>query len=119
MRHTLQTVTKPPTRLPLYVGIVLIALGWGAIFLAWQRAAALDLETGQLPYVLSGGFGGFGLLLLGSAGVVVDVILRTQWRSRETIDALRSAIEGLAEAVAKPADEVGVRRGGRRRGAQV
>jgi hypothetical protein len=103
----------------LYVGIVLIALGWAAIFLGWQRAARLDLETGQLPYVLSGGFGGFGLLVLGAAGVVIDVMQRTQWQARRTLEELRGAIETLAQSGARDDDEVAARRPARRRrGAQ-
>lgn len=90
---------KPPSRLPLVVGLVLIAAGWAVIYVAWNKAATIDVETGQLPYIVSGGFGGLGLLLLGAAGVVLDVVLRTQWQSRRSIDELRGTLDTLSESL--------------------
>lgn len=115
---------KPPSRLPLIIGLVLVAAGWAAIALGWWRSTQFELETGQLPFILSGGFGGAGLLLLGAAGVLVDVVQRTQWHARRALADIRDALAGLRsslDAVAhgleeddEAAEPVAVRRRARR-----
>lgn len=77
---------------------MLIAAGWSAIGLGWWNASRIDVETGQLPYLVSGGFGGLGLLVLGAAGILVDVVQVSLWRGRVQTEALRVTIESLASA---------------------
>ncbi len=86
---------KPPTRLPLYVGLLLIACGWAAIYLGWRQAGEQELETGQIPFLLSGGFGGWGLLLMGVGGVIVDVIQRLAWTQHRELVRVHGALSGL------------------------
>jgi hypothetical protein len=88
-----------PSRIPLVVGVILIACGWAVIGLGWWQAGRQELETGQIPYVVSGGFGGLGLILLGTAGVLVDAIQRTSWLERRSSAELGDAIGGLRSAV--------------------
>ena len=86
-----------PSRLPLYVGIALLALGWAVVGIGWYQAGQQDLETGQLPYVISGGFGGFGLILMGVIGILADVVRQAESKLRHSADELHERMMELAE----------------------
>ena len=95
-----------PSRLPLVLGVVLVVCGWAAIFLGWYQAGRQDLVTGQLPYLISGGFGGFGLLLMGIIAILVDVVRQAETKLRNSAERLHLRMEELAdlfvEAVSEP-----------------
>ena len=91
--------------MPLGLGIVLIASGWVVLFVAWYQTGQQDLETGQLPYVLSGGFGGWGLLLMGAGLIFFDAVRQMEWRAHKRLDDLHSALQNLATARERPARE--------------
>lgn len=67
------------TRLTRLVGLVFCAAGFGAIALGWAGAAGKDCVQCQMPYVLSGGALGLGLLVFGAA-MMVMAQLRTEGR---------------------------------------
>lgn len=94
---TLELVDRP-SRLPLYLGVVLLVVGWAVVLLGWYQAGRQDLETGQIPYVISGGFGGFGLILMGVISILVDVVRQAESKLRRSADELHSRLEMLAEA---------------------
>lgn len=95
---------KAPSRLPLIVGLVLMAAGWAVLYVGWWRASRLDIETGQIPYVLSGGFGGVGLLLLGASAIVVDAIQRMGHSAHRSVEEMVDVVRALADEL-RPAPE--------------
>lgn len=98
-----------PSRMPLYLGVLLAACGWAAIGLGWYQAGQQDLETGQLPFVISGGFGGWGLLLMGGVGVLMDTIRQASWREQVRHEALLSALAAIPELDAADDEDRGDR----------
>lgn len=79
-------------RSPVTIGVVLVVAGFLAIFLAWNGAAGLDYVEGQLPYVISGGLIGLGLI---GAGLTV-VLVQSQRRESEV---LAARLDELIETV--------------------
>ena len=59
---------------PVSVGVLLVAAGFIAMFLAWNGAAGKDFVQGQVPYLISGGL--VGLALVGSGLTVINVQAR-------------------------------------------
>ena len=86
-----------PSRFPLYAGIALLVLGWVVVGVGWYQSGQQDLETGQIPYVISGGFGGFGLILMGVIGILADVVRQAETKLRRSADELHTRMQELAE----------------------
>jgi hypothetical protein len=74
-----------------------VACGWAAMGLGWWRAGQQDLETGQLPFVISGGFGGFGLLLMGAIAVLIDFVRQAEWKLRRSAEDLHVRMEEVVD----------------------
>jgi hypothetical protein len=98
-----------PSRLPLYLGAVLVVCGWVAIGLGWWQAGRQDLETGQLPFVISGGFGGFGLLLMGAIAVLIDFVRQAEWGLRRSAEDLHVRMEEVIDTFVTPRSVSGLR----------
>jgi len=69
-------VLKWATNSPVSAGLALVVAGFIALFLAWNGAAGIDRVEGQLPYLISGGLVGLGLI--GAGLTVVNIQARRQ-----------------------------------------
>lgn len=60
----------------IWLGLAVTAAGFTTIFITWVKTAALIDVALQLPYVVSGGITGLGLVIVGMA--VADIAVRRQ-----------------------------------------
>src|SRR5436305_11551126 len=86
-------------RLGGQLGLGFIAAGLLIIGLAWNGAAGVDFVSGQIPYLLSGGALGLGLIVLGAAMVIVQNSRRDRSLVEAQLKELNIAIARLANAV--------------------
>lgn len=84
-----------------WLGVAITTAGIVLITVAWGRTAALTNVALQVPYVISAGFTGLALVIVGL--VIVNVSVKTQisrertgqlTELRELIDDLRRAVDG-------------------------
>ena len=79
------------------LGIGYCVVGFFFIFLGWNGAASNDDEPAQIPYVISGGIAGLGLVVLGAALIVAHSLRTDRIELRGSIDDLRAAVERLGD----------------------
>jgi hypothetical protein len=83
------------TRMTRLVGLAFCLAGFGAIGAGWAGAAGKDCVECQIPYLLSGGAAGIGLLIFG-VGMMMMAQVRTEGRRlADRLDQWRSS--ALAE----------------------
>ena len=75
------------------LGILYVVAGFVLIFLGWNGAASHNRDFEQIPYIISGGLGGLGLVVLGSALIIAHSLRTDRVELRGSIDDLRAAIE--------------------------
>ena len=78
------------------LGIAVCLAGFVVIFLGWNGAASFDRVTQQFPYLISGGIAGLGLVLVGVALLLVELVRRERAELQSAIEDLRVAIEASA-----------------------
>jgi hypothetical protein len=95
-----RTIRKGParqTRTTRVVGLAFCVGGFVAIGFGWAGAAAVDCVECQMPFLLSGGAGGLGLIVFG-VGMMLMAQMRTEGRRlAERLEAWRPSA-GPAEA---------------------
>jgi hypothetical protein len=78
----------------VYAGVVAVVAGFALLFLAWSEVAAQSDVWRQMPFVISAGFPGLGLIMTGlvmaSVGVRRQEGLRRQRQMAALTEALRS-----------------------------
>lgn len=82
---------RDPAKSATYLSVGLIVVGFVVIVLGWYGAARLDHTPGQIPYLISGGFSGLGLILAGLTLVVVQESRRDRTQISAKLDALLEA----------------------------
>lgn len=70
------------------VGLIFATAGFVVIFLGWNGMAKQACPDCQLPYLLSGGAAGLGLILFGSALLLVSSLRAERLKSDERIQEL-------------------------------
>lgn len=91
----------------IQLAVGLAAVGFLLIVLGWNGAASLDRVPGQMPYVISGGVAGLGLVLTGLVLALVQEARRNTSLTLAKLDELGERIEragGGAGPTAVPTD---------------
>ncbi len=88
-RRQMAGLFDPASRIPTYLGIVVVLVGFVLIGIAWAKVAALLNVALQLPYLISAGFVGLALVMVGLAIIVMaarrqDAAARTRQLERLT-----------------------------------
>jgi len=83
---------------PVTAGVVLVVAGVVALFLAWNGAAGVDHVEGQIPYLISGGLVGLGLIGAGLAVVNVQARRQDSAELLARLDELTEAVHHLVVA---------------------
>jgi hypothetical protein len=78
-----------------YMGLGMIGVGFLFIFLAWNGAAEVDTPQQQIPYVISGGLTGLGLIVLGAAVLLLQDARKAWATQQERLEELRHTLERL------------------------
>lgn len=72
----LRLLGDPASLIPTYIGVVVALIGFGLIAYAWSQVAGLVDVWRQMPYVVSAGLPGLGLVMTGL--VLINVSARRQ-----------------------------------------
>jgi hypothetical protein len=82
----------------MQLAVGLTAIGFLLIVLAWNGAASLDFVQGQIPFLISGGLAGVGLIGVGLTLAVVMELRRSSAEVAIRLDQLSELLAGAAAA---------------------
>lgn len=80
------------------LGLGFAAAGFVLIAVAWNGAAGLDFVQGQVPYLISGGLGGLGLIVLGAAFVITEGNRRDRAELERRLDEVAAGLSRMTIA---------------------
>lgn len=78
-----------------WTGLMLLVAGAIVLTIAWGRSSALADVPRQMPLIISGGFAGLGLVVVGVTLVAIDASVRRSTERRQRADAMTAAVERL------------------------
>lgn len=86
---------SPLSPTPTYVGVVLVLVGFVLLAVTWGQVAGETNVAAQLPYFVSGGLVGLGLIMVGLTTVSIAAKRRdTQLRAQQ-MELLADALDSL------------------------
>jgi hypothetical protein len=100
-RSRLRALLDPSSTVPTYAGVVIALIGFALIAVGWAKVAGLTEVWQQMPYLLSAGLPGLGLVMTGL--VIINVSARRQdaaSRARQTA-MLSEALRDLEQTLGK------------------
>ena len=108
-----ETWLSRSSTVPTWIGVAVTAAGFALIAYGWSRVAGLLAVPLQMPYMISAGFTGLGLICLG-IGIIAVQAKRQETAVRERqLEEIRDVVERLDRHVAGQAgfggDAVGER----------
>ncbi|WP_300551367.1 hypothetical protein [uncultured Nocardioides sp.] len=95
-------------RLGGQLGVGLTLVGFLVIFFGWNGAAAADYVPAQLPYLLSAGAAGLGLVVVGAAMIVVQSQRADRVRLEQALERVALAAERGPAAVPQTGQHAGL-----------
>ena len=98
-----------------YITTALIVAGFLLIALAWNGAASEFLVDKQIPFVVSGGLTGIGMIVAGCTLAIVQEVRRSAAEVADHVDRLTAAVRGdvqqspLEDTLPEPREHTGSR----------
>jgi hypothetical protein len=86
---------RPLSPTPIYLGVVLAALGFVLLAVAWGAVAGKDDVALQMPYLMSGGMTGLGLIMVGLTVINVAAKRRDAALREQQVELLAAALREL------------------------
>ena len=90
---------RPLSPVPTYLGIAVAAVGFVLVMFAWGQSAGETNVALQIPYLISGGMVGLGLIMVGVTVVNVAAKRRDALLREQQTDLLASALRELSAAL--------------------
>jgi hypothetical protein len=85
----------PASYVPTYTGLLIAAVGFGLLLLTWSRVAAEGNVAFQVPYLVSGGLTGLGLIMGGLVLVNISAKRQDAAERARQMDQLRESLDDL------------------------
>jgi hypothetical protein len=85
--------------LGVWLGLFLAAAGFGLIAVTWGKTAGLVNVAEQIPYLVSGGLTGLGLILVGLLVINLSVKRREALERARQLEEVRDALVRLRAAI--------------------
>ncbi|MGH2686581.1 MAG: hypothetical protein ACRDJP_14040 [Actinomycetota bacterium] len=86
------------------LGMLFAGLGFLLMVVGWNGAAGLDYVQGQIPYVISGGLIGLGLVIFGAVLLVIESNRRDRMLVERRLEDLAAALTRASAPPAEPAE---------------
>ncbi len=86
---------RPLSPTPTYIGIAVAALGFVLLAVAWGAVAGEDNVAFQMPYLVSGGLAGLGMIMVGLTIINVAAKRRDAALREQQIQLLAAALREL------------------------
>ena len=96
-------------KLVVLPGSVAVVGGFIVMFLGWYGAARSYPEVAQIPYIISGGFVGLALVILGGLLLASAVWISQLGRMQRAMEARLDQLERAREESAAPSRRTGAR----------
>jgi hypothetical protein len=90
---------RPLSPIPTYAGVVVAALGFALIAVAWVQVAAQTSVALQLPYLVSGAVTGLALVMVGLTVISVAARRRDAALREQQTELLADALRELSAAL--------------------
>ena len=84
------------------LGMLFAGLGFLLMIIGWNGAAGLDYVQGQIPYVISGGLIGLGLVIFGAVMLVIESNRRDRMLLERRLEDLTAALTRAQATTAEP-----------------
>lgn len=95
--HSVSPLSPSPT----YLGVILTVIGFGLLAITWGKVAGETNVAAQLPYFVSGGLFGIGLIMVGLTTVSIAAKRRDAQLRAQQVELLAAALDELRESQAR------------------
>lgn len=92
-----RALADPSSPALIYAGVVAVVAGFALLFVAWSEVAAQADVWRQMPFVLSAGFPGLGLIMTGLVLASVGVRRQEGVRRQRQMAALTEALRAVEQ----------------------